>query len=494
MSGVKIGLFLCIAGCLFAQSPAELPEHARAAQSAQARGDFRTAIHEYEILSRALPGSAEIHTNLGIAFYLNHDTASALQSFRAALAIQSDLFPARLFSGLAYYRIGQPDAAARELRKAVELNGSDPVARLWLGYSYVAQQRHDLAVEQFRAVSERQPNDVDAWYALGRSYLELGQGETQKLFAIAPDGARAWQLAAEQLKLRGQTERSLALFQGALQRRPDLEDVRQTIRELGGVPVVPTIVPFRPPAPVPRDAEDSRYQAARQYEEFARAAFESIVHLAPGSYRARQVMAESLASERRYDESNAAYREVLRLKPDLAGIHQAIGKNYLRMGRVEEALGEFGAELIVQPFSSSAMTLKGRALVLAGADDEAEKMLRRALTMDRPPPEIGKLLGKIQLRRRNHEQAIRSLSAYLAKEPDDANAHYLLLRAYNLAGNTAGARAEGELVRKLSRDARDRNSAQAYFDSLRKQQRSEDRDQGNNTPKIASEAKRSSIP
>lgn len=128
------------------------------------------------------------------------------------------------------------------------------------------------------------------------------------------------------------------------------------------------------------------------------------------------------------------------------------------------------------------MTLRGRALVLAGADNEAEKALRRALTLDRPPAEIGKLLGKIQLRRGHYEEATRSLNAYLAKEPDDPNAHYLLLRAYKLIGNNRGALVEGELVRKLSRDARARNSAQAFFDLLRKQQHSEGEDKERESP------------
>lgn len=473
-----MGLYLCIVGILFAQPPPELSEHARAAQAAQSRGDFPAAIREYETLAKALPGNAEIHTNLGITYYLNHDTTAALRSFRSALAINTDLFPARLFSGLAYYRIGQPDNAVRELRRAVQLNGSDPVARMWLGYGYVAQGHHDLAAEQFRAVSARRPDDADAWYALGRSYLELGQLETQELFAIAPDGARGWQLAAEQLKLRGETDKALVLFQGALQRRPELDDVRQTIQELGGVPAVP----YRSPATAKHGEEDSRYQAAHRYEELARTAFESIVKFAPGSYRAHQILAESLAGERRYDDSNAAYREALRLKSGLSGIHQAIGRNFLHMGKIEDALSEFNAELIVQPFSTSTMTLKGRALILAGADNEAEKILQNARTLDRPPAEIEKLLGKIQLRRGRHAEAIATLRRYLAKEPNDASAHYLLLRSYKLAGNDAGARIEGELVRKLSRDTRDRNSAQAYFDSLRKQQHSEDEEVEKNLP------------
>ena len=46
--------------------------HAEAAQQAERRGDFPTAIHEYEVLARQLPGNAELQSNLGVALYFDH--------------------------------------------------------------------------------------------------------------------------------------------------------------------------------------------------------------------------------------------------------------------------------------------------------------------------------------------------------------------------------------------------------------------------------------
>ena len=80
----------------------------------------------------------------------------------------------------------------------------------------------------------------------------------------------------------------------------------------------------------------------------SRAAFEHVLSIAPDSYRAHQIMADAFVLEQQEDKAIAEYRIVLNLKPDLPGIHEAIGSSLLRSGKSAEALTEFQAE-----FSSS---------------------------------------------------------------------------------------------------------------------------------------------
>src|SRR5256885_345354 len=187
----------------------QLAAHAREAKAAEVRHDYKTAAAEYRALTRLVPDRPQIRTNLAIALYLDGDSAGALAECQAASGLASDLFPPHLFAGLAWFRLGKPDQAEIELARAIQINKSDAVPHLWLGYVHMAQSRYELAVDQLKQALTAQPDDIDALYTLGKAYLEMGRLGVENLLEVAPDGGRAWQLAAEQCRMRG--DRSMAL-------------------------------------------------------------------------------------------------------------------------------------------------------------------------------------------------------------------------------------------------------------------------------------------
>jgi len=88
------------------------------------------------------------------------------------------------------------------------------------------------------------------------------------------------------------------------------------------------------------------------------------------------------------------YQMVLKQKPDLPGIHEAIGAAQIKRVKLEDALSEFEAELQIQPRSASAHTSVAQVLILMSRDDEARIHLETALGLDRPPSEIYRMLGE----------------------------------------------------------------------------------------------------
>ena len=428
-------------------------EHAQAAKAAEARHDYKTAIREYRALVKLLPDNPQIRTNLGIALYLDGDSTGALTECQTASRLAPDLFPPHLFAGLASFRLGKPDQAAKELTRAIQLNRSDSGANLWLGYAEMARSRYEPAIEQFKATLATKPDDVDALYALGKAYLEMGRIESERLLAVAPDGGRAWQLAAEQCRLRGERAEALKFFHGAYERRPDLAEIQTALRELGGTEI-----------PVSRKTtiiagEDRIFQKARGYESLARETFARIGDVAPDSYRAHEVLADSLVAGRRSAAAVTEYRIVLRLKPDLPAIHQAIGRELLQDAHMAEAVREFEAELNLQPQSAAAHVDLARALLLSGNEADAEKHLLSAIHLDRPPAAARKLLAKASLRRQDYQAAIPMLEEYIRSVPDDSSAHYLLARAYRAANNKPGSDREMKAYQALSADAKNRTAA-----------------------------------
>jgi predicted Zn-dependent protease len=165
---------------------------------------------------------------------------------------------------------------------------------------------------------------------------------------------------------------------------------------------------------------------------------------------------------------------VLQQRPDLPGVHEAIGTSLLRSGKTDEALAEFESERQIQPHSASASTSVGQALLIAGKFDAAGKILQEALQMDRPPPEIYRLLGKIDLHRQNYQAAVSNLTRYLSSNKDDASAYYLLSRAYRGLGDRDQMDRALAQFQKTSQDVKARKQAIGELEHLDDQARMDD--------------------
>ncbi|MGB7189140.1 MAG: tetratricopeptide repeat protein [Acidobacteriaceae bacterium] len=435
----------------------EMASHARLAQDAERRNDFPTAVHEYRLLAQMLPDSAEIQSNLGVALYFDHELRPAVAAFHKAIAIDPGLMAPHLFSGLAWYQLSNPDSAVPELEKAVRINAKDPIAHTWLGYAYSSQTRYDAAVKQFEAASRLDPNNMDVWYALGHTWLQIGQQATLKLLARAPDGGRVWELAAEQCLLRQDPKGALRDFKQALARRPDLPELRKEIKDLGGTSDQASSAGHFTKG---HATEDDLYGQARAAENQSHSAFERLIQIAPDSYRAHQIMAEAFVAKKQDSKAITEYRMVLQLKPDLPGIHAALGEALVRSGNLPAALHEFEAEIKLQPYSASAHTNAGRALLMLGRDQDAAKVLKVAVGLDRPPLETWLLLGKLDVRGGNFRGAIAELTHYTSLEKSNSTAYYLLAMAYRALGEKDQMDRAMAGYKATSEDARERSAAQ----------------------------------
>ncbi len=438
----------------------QIATHSRSAQEAEKQNDFPTAVREYQYLVHLLPASAEMQSNLGVALYFNHDLVQAIKVFRRATELNAKLVVPHLFTGLARYQLSDPDAAVPELETAVRLNPSDVIAHTWLGYAYAAQSRYQTALKEFQATNKLDPGNIDVWYALGHTHLQIGKEATVQLLTWAPDGGRAWQLAGEQAQLKGDRQEALNDFEEALKRRPDLSELRSVITDLGGhVSIAPQTTASG------SGQEDDLYKQAHQAEQEARSVFEHLVQIAPDSYRAHQIMADAFAAQQRYGEAIEEYRTVLKSKPELPGIHEAIANSLLRLGKQPEALKEFEAELQIQPRSASAYTNVGQVLLTMSEDEQAREMLDKALELDRPPPEVYRLLAKIDMHRKDYHAAVRQLTQYVAMRKGDSTGYYLLATAYRALGDKEHMEQAVSLFEKTSRDAKDRSRAQKQLEA-----------------------------
>jgi tetratricopeptide (TPR) repeat protein len=243
--------------CALSQaSPEEIAEHQQAAQKAEARDDFVTAIEEYRLLTTWLPDNGQVWSNLGVALYFHNEFETAADVMRHAIALNRNLYSPHLFLGLSEARLSRPDAAIPELEKATAINSADALPHTWLGYEYVAKSSYEKAVEQLQIAVKNDARNVDIWYVLGQCYLDLDKEAIRELWSVAPDGGRTWQLAAEQFEVQGNKAAALRAYLGALQRRPDIAVLKEKILALGG--------------PVPQDAAKPARLTAREDAAYER--------------------------------------------------------------------------------------------------------------------------------------------------------------------------------------------------------------------------------
>jgi tetratricopeptide (TPR) repeat protein len=414
-------------------SPDQLAGHQRSAQQAEAGGDFETAIREYDLLAHALPKNGAVQSNLGVALYFHHDLGKGAGVFRRAIALDQSLYTPHLFLGLTMVRLSQPDEAVAELTRAIGINGKDPLAHTWLGYAYTAQSRYEAAAEQLEIAGQEEPTNPDIGYALGKCYLALAKAAIARLFEVAPDGGRTWQLAGEQFEAQGNSGKALTAYLGACKRRPDIEGLKAKILALGG-----SLPESGGKVGGSNAQEDAAYEQVLQYEQKARDAFERVSRIDPDSYRAHQVQADSDIAADRIDDAIQEYKTVLQRNPDVPEIHGALCDALSRTGQTQEALKECKAEIAAAPFSAEAYVDAARVYLQAGDDAQAALAMDKALKMDRPPITLYRLQGKLYLSEGKYQAAAKALSKYLAVETSDSKAYYLLARACKYSGDTQG--------------------------------------------------------
>ena len=209
MMVLAAALLACTA---WAQTP-DLANEARRAQELAAAGRLDEAVGIYRGLVRASPGNPVLLLNLCITEYKAKQYAEAVLHASAALQLQTDLLPARLFLGASHLELGEFARAVESLELVIAANPGERNARLMLGEALLGIGKPGEAVVQLQSAAELLPANARVWYGLGRGYEALGRSQAaseawDKLLALPPsieshlhaaqvhDAAQRWREAA----------------------------------------------------------------------------------------------------------------------------------------------------------------------------------------------------------------------------------------------------------------------------------------------------------
>jgi tetratricopeptide (TPR) repeat protein len=200
----------------------------------------------------------------------------------------------------------------------------------------------------------------------------------------------------------------------------------------------------------PSDLQAS-YLLARTYRGLSLIPFQQLLYLAPDSYPAHQLLAETYANAENDDQAIAEYRIVDRMAPNLPGIHFAIGHLLLRHGNSDEAMAEFQAELRLNPDHAAASAEIGAILV--GEEEQRAGIiyLKKATQLAPDLWAAHRELGEAYYREKNLVLAEAELQQAIGHDPEGLAAYQLGL-VYRALGRSEAAKTMFERSRQIKAD------------------------------------------
>lgn len=327
---------------------------------------------ERALIRRERPGAAAPFTNLaGIV-----DEAGGGMAF----------VPAAYARGFSFILKGELDRGVAELRTAI---AGDPLvadaasrpAAMVGGIAALRQAASAKASASAEASAGRSAQESVVASAIERLETAVagapGSSEAHRIlataYAIAGDIARSEQRLREALRLNARDERSyLALAQtlGAIGRSAEAEEVLRTaLAEL-------------PDAGALRWRLSTRSQAVRDEDDLALIEMPDRLVLLVGNgelYRALAGLAQLHLDDRKAID---LLERAVRITPNNAAAHKALGRAYVDSGRDADGYAEFVIALLLNPDDVETLTALGRWHLAADQPARAVEALERAVAIE----------------------------------------------------------------------------------------------------------------
>jgi tetratricopeptide (TPR) repeat protein len=203
---------------------------------------------------------------------------------------------------------------------------------------------------------------------------------------------------------------------------------------------------------------EASYWLERTYQALGAEAYARLEDSFPDSWRTHQLRAEGSALRGDLDDAIKEYQVALRLRPDEAELHEALGEFYLDNHSDAEAQVELEKAVKLDPSRTKALYLLGRLYVLDREDEKAVRYLQRALQLQPNLNEASGLLGTAYVRMGQFADAVPKLEK-AAPLDHYGNVHYQLYLAYKKLGQAELAQKAFARSQDLRRSSLERDQA-----------------------------------
>lgn len=121
------------------------------------------------------PKNPQNHVDLGWAYFQKKDYNKALASYKKALELDKDYYPAYLNIGLTNMQLEKWDVAVESLKKASQINPKSSPAHANLGIALNKKGQFDEAIKHLEASEKLSPGSVGVILNIALAYEGKGQ-------------------------------------------------------------------------------------------------------------------------------------------------------------------------------------------------------------------------------------------------------------------------------------------------------------------------------
>jgi tetratricopeptide (TPR) repeat protein len=372
----------------------------------------------------------------GLVFALSLLVGGTLACEKSATA-QSAGLSELLQQGQAALRDQQFDRAQKIYEQVVKLDPRSAQGHSNLGYALYMLGSYPRAIQEFQKALEVDPRLDETEVLLALSYFDTGQ-----------------------------LERAIPLLEKAYQKKKDDPDVAAHLglAYLREHQADKALVVLSHWAEIQPDSPEALYYKGKAAQYVASNTFARLTTIAPDSYRTFQLEAEMLRERGLAPAAINEYKKAIAQKPGAAGLHYALGTLYREVGRLDEALAEFNQELRITDDPLTYYWI-GDVYLQQNNMDRAQQSLLKALTIQPGLTGAQLDLAKTYQAQGKTAEALKTLQAVIASDPEQQEAHYLLFGLYKEQGQMDQARKELETFQRLKRRTADQEEKRMRLDS-----------------------------
>ena len=380
----------------------------------------------------ALQGAAELEVRLG--------RAQAGHRLERIVQLQPDNSTAHAMLGVVAYRAGNCELALERFGRAELVVAGDVEALRQRAECRFALRRFETAAEDFRRLVSRKRVDPAMRYNLGLALYEAGRTNeaVRELLAAVeigdPPDIDTLSLLADAQHAAQDPPAALATLQRAIRSHPRTERLYLQLAELC--------------------IEHGAYDLGVEIVDIG-------TQNIPNSHRILTMRGILLAELGRYDEAEAAFVAAAEADADTQSAAVGLSLTLQKTGRMAESVEILKQRVAASPDDAVAQFFYAQALIKQGvepgSDDFQQALQGLLLATEHLPEEVSPRveLGKLYLRARQPERAVRVLEEAAEQAPDDRQATYNLMIALRRLGRAEEAAALAVRLRKQLDQAQD---------------------------------------
>jgi tetratricopeptide (TPR) repeat protein len=357
---VALVSFVALAATSFAQSSSTAQTEVQQGSDAFQHGDFPSAEQHLSAALKSDPDlteAAQVETNLGLAYYADHQFAKAADAFEHALKRDPSIETAKGFLPVSQAAGGDCAAATPGLDREFVANPDVKLRRiLGLSLERCAIEANDEAKAD--AVTQKllaaYPDDPDVLFTAGQLYGRLSSEVNLRLMKAAPNSPRTYQLMASVAAADGNWQGAIDSYRKALHLQPGLQGAHLQIAIL-------TLMHSPDPNawhqaitdlneelkvdPTSAEAEYEIGEAYRKHDQLEPAVtwFRKALVLEPDAVPVRLGLAKALRQLGRKSDALTALEPARTAAPNDPDVHFVLAQIYRDLGRTPEAQKEMAA-------------------------------------------------------------------------------------------------------------------------------------------------------